>query len=222
MKRKLINSMRLLLVAVGLCVGAVSAWAESLVPTVKMTYVDYNNPTTSNGEIATGETARSGYNKISGGSVGFENTGWGVNYITYLQVDASALPSGATITNATLSFKQSGSTDGKRVTTVGAGYNSSTWSSTMTYNTADRSITTIGSLVTTSTKSATTFEDKEINITAAFAGEADNIVTILLYETAAAGCYIKNPAVSITYTNETPYNVTFAETHGASITVKIT
>ena len=182
--------------------------AETLDATVKMTYVDYNNADTSYGEIAAGSTARTGYNKISGGSVGFSNTSWGVNYITYLQIDASSLPSGATITAASITFDQSGSTDGKRVTTVGAGFNSSTWSNTMTYNTAVRTITKVGTTVSTSTKAATTFESKTIDIKDAFAGDDDNIVTILLYETEAAGCYIKNPTASITYTTAAAANYT--------------
>lgn len=215
---------RMLLAAVCLLVGT-SAWAEKLDATVKMTYVDKNNAETSYGEIAAGETARTGYNKISGGSVAFANEGWGVNYITYLQVDASAIPSGATITNATLSFEQSGSTDGttqdKRTTTVGAGYNSSTWSNTMTFSNADKSIKTIGATTTTTTKRANVFENKNIDITAAFTGDDDNVVTILLYETAAAGCYIKNPSVTIDYTTASAYDVTFTETNGVSATVKI-
>lgn len=220
-KQKLLKT---LLVAVGLCAGA-SAWADTGSATVKMTYVDYSNADTSFGEIATGETARAGYNKApsEGGTVGFANTGWGVNYITYLQVDASTLPDGATITNATLTFDQSGSTDGKRTTGVGAGYNTSTWSSTMTYNTADKTIYLLGGQVWTSTKSETTFENKSIEITKAFAGDDDNIVTILLYETAAAGCYIKNPAVSITYTTQAAANYTIkyiAEIDGVETELK--
>ena len=220
MKHFLLKS--LLAIAV-LCAGSGSVWAEETSASVKMTYVDYNNATTSYGEIAAGETARSGYNKISGGSVGFANTGWGVNFITYLQVDASALPSGATITSASLSFDQSGSTDSRRITCVGAGYNSSAWSSTMTYNTADKTITPIGSQVWTSTTAAGTFEHKTINITDAFSGDADNIVTILLYETAAAGCYIKNPAVAIEYTTATRANYTIkyiAEISGVNTEIK--
>ena len=212
--------LKTLLVAVGLFTG-VSAWADKLDATVKMTYVDYNNPTTSYGEIPAGETAKTGYNNISGGSVGFKTTSWNCNWITYLQVDASAIPSGATITAATLSFEQSGSTDGKRTTAVGAGYNSSTWSSSMTYESADRTIKTIGDVVTTATKKSDVFESKEINITDAFSGDADNIITILLYETEAAGCYIKNPTVAITYTTETAYAVTFEETNGVKATVMI-
>ncbi len=203
-----------------LCVGQ-SAWADELNATVKMTYVDYDNADTSYGEITAGSTAISGYNNISNGSVGFGNTSWNKNYITYLQVDASALPSGATIISAVLSFEQSGSTDSKRETTVGAGYNSSSWSNAMTYNTADKTITTVGSTVSTTTKSAATFESKEITITDALNNDDDNIVTILLYETAAAGCYIKNPAVTVVYSTETVYTATFNESNSLSPTVTI-
>ena len=217
MKKRLLT--KTLLTAAGLLVGMSSAWAVDINATVKMTYVDYNNADTSFGEIAAGETAKSGYNKISGGAVAFVNTGWGVNYITYLQVDASAVPAGATITSAKLTFDQSGSTDSKRTTGVGVGYNSSEWSSSLTYNSADKTITTVGDVVWTTTKAAGTFESKEIDITVAFSGDADNIVTILLYETAAAGCYIKNPSVAISYTTETAYNVTFTETNGVTAVV---
>ena len=97
-----------------MAVGTVSALAESASATVKMTYVDYGNADTSFGIIADGESARSGLNNLSGGSVGFENTGWGVNYITIMEVDASAV--GGTITKATLTADCSGSTDSKRAT----------------------------------------------------------------------------------------------------------
>ena len=191
----------------------------------QMTYVDYDNATTANGEIAYGSTARSGYNKLDGTApnqtVGFAYTSWGVNYITYINADASDVPENATITTATLAFSQSGSTDGKRTTTVGAGYNSATWSSAMTYETADKSIITVGSTVNTSTKSASVFENKSIDIISAFSGDADNIVNILLYETAAAGCYIKNPELTISYTTETTYTATFTETNSLSPTITI-
>ena len=220
--KKLLLLTKTLLAAALLCVGQ-NAWGESLNATVKMTYVDkYNgNADVAMGEITGDNTAKAGFNTISNNTVAQPGTDWSTGYITYLQVDASALPSGATITNATLSFKQSGSTDSKRTSGVGAGYNSSTWSSTMTYNSADRSITLLGDVVWTSTKQAGTFEDKEINITAAFDEEDDNVVTILLYETAAAGCYIKNPAVTVTYTTGSAYDITFTETNSVAATVKI-
>lgn len=168
--------------------------------TVKMTYVNYDEPTTQNGEIAAGGTARSGYNKISDGSVGFGYTGWGVNYITYLQVDARAIP--GKITKVTLKADVSGSTDSQRTTGWGVGYNNSTWSATMTYDDADKSIITLGDeLQWTSTKSATVFENKSFDITGAFTVDAlKKVATILVYETAAAGGYIKNPTVEVEYT----------------------
>ncbi len=168
--------------------------------TVKMTYVNYDAPTTPYNEIAAGESARSGYNNISDGSVGFGDTSWGVNYITYLQVDARAIP--GKITKVTLKADVSGSTDGKRTTGWGVGYNNSTWSATMTYNNADKSITNLSDgLQWTSTTSATTFENKTFDITGAFTVDALNkVATILVYETAAAGGYIKNPTVEVEYT----------------------
>lgn len=168
--------------------------------TVKMTYVNYDAPTTQYNEIAAGESARSGYNNISDGSVGFGYTGWGVNYITYLQVDASAIP--GKITKVTLKADVSGSTDSQRNTGWGVGYNNSTWSATMTYDNADKSITNLSDgLQWTSTSSATTFENKTFDITGAFTVDAlKKVATILVYETAPAGGYIKNPTVEVEYT----------------------
>ena len=183
---------------------------------VKMTWVDYDNPDTANGEV---EIAQAGFNKISGGEVGFGNTTWGVNWITYLQVDASEYP--GTITNATLTFEASGSTDSKRTTCWGVGYNSSAWSADMTYNTADKSITTIGTEQWTSTKSATVFESFTFDITEALKNAEDKVATILVYETAAAGGYLKNPVVTVSYTTAKPYAVTFTETNGVEATVMV-
>jgi len=188
-----------LLVTAALCLGT-SAWADTGSATVKMTYVDYNNATTAMGEISEGETARSGYNNISGGSVGFANAGWGCNWITYIQVDASGI--NGTITGATLTADISGSTDSKRTTTWGVGYNSSVWSADMTYDSADKTITTLGGTQSSSDKSSSTFTTKTFDITAALENDDDKIVTLLVYETAAAGGYIKNPTVSVEYIAE--------------------
>ena len=165
--------------------------------TVKMTYIDKNNAETSFGEIAFGQTAKCGYNKISNGSVELANEDWSVNFITYLQVDASAIQ--GDIAKVTLKADVSGSTDNKRVTTWGVGYNNSVWSPELTWNTAERSITQMGDEVSTTTKSSTTFEAKVFDISQAFTNDADKIVTILVYETAAAGGYIKNPTVEVEY-----------------------
>ena len=184
--------------------------------TVKMTHISGSDAdvNTSYGEET---TAYCGYNNISNGTVGLANKGWGVNNIAYLQVDASAVPDGATITAASLEVDcQQISARGLN---YGVGYNSSTWSSTMTWNTADRSITTLGNVISGS--KTTTDKHNTFDITAAFSGDDDNIVTILVYQTAAGAGYVKNPTVTITYTTSSAYDVTFTETNGVSATVKI-
>ena len=188
---------------------------------LRMTYVDANNPDAPSGLIMTGESAKSGYNKISGGAVGLGRQDWNVNYITYIQVDASAVKD-KYITSATLSFDASGSIDSGRTTAWGVGYNSSNWSSTMTYNSAVKGITTMGDTKSTSNKSASKFETLSFDITEAINNTEGRLVTILVYETAAGGGYIKNPVVKIDSTNELVYKVTFAEANeveGVKVTV---
>lgn len=207
--------------AVGLFSGAqVVGAVETADATVKMTYVDYDNPETSMGEIAAGSTAKSGYNKISGGSVGFGNISWGVNYITYIQVDASSIE--GTITGATLTADCSGSTDSKRKSTWGVGYNSSEWSSQLTYNTADKSITTIGATATTTSTTSSDFNNLSFDVSEAFAAaDGGKIVTLLVYATNAAGGYIKNPKVTISYVSSdakaTTYTVKFVNKNNETI-----
>jgi len=163
---------------------------EKTYAAVKMTWVDYSNPEASVGEV---ETAQAGYNKIANGEVGFGNTGWGCNWITYLQVDASEYK--GAVKSAVLTFEGSGSTDSKRQTTWGVGYNSSEWSAEMTYSKADKSITLLNATQTGATKSSTVFEEYAFDITEAFAN--GKVATILIYETAAAGGYVKNPVVKV-------------------------
>lgn len=188
---------------------------------VKMTYVNMDEPDKAYGEIEEGETAMSGFNKITAGgrgdAVDFGYTGWGVNYIAYLQVNASSIK--ANIKTATLTFEASGSTDNKRTTGWGVGYNSSEWSSTMTYNSAIRGITTMGDVKWTTTKSSETFEELSFDIADALKKANNGIATILVYETAAAGGYLKNPKVEIEWTTDQTYNVTFTETNGIAATV---
>lgn len=202
----------LLLFLLLLMTGAGEMWGAETNATVKMTYVDYSNPTTSYGEIAADYTAETGYNKITDNVVGFGNTGWGVNYIAYLQVDASAvLAANGEITNVTLKFNATGSggTDKNRTSQFGVGYNSSTWSSTMTYNTADRNIITLDETkYTTSTKYDTWDAAKlEFDITDAFANDDDGIVTIIVYDLSADHSYIKNPEAVVTYNPYYSYTV---------------
>lgn len=214
MKRKQLLT-KALLIAAMLFVG-MNVWGETLVPTVKMTYVDYNNADVSYGEVTVGYT---GYNNISNGSVGFGNTGWGVNRIAYVQVDASALPDGATITAASLSAKVTGS---DRAHTFCIGYNSSTWSSTMTYNTANKSITELGgTITTTASKGGTGSNTGSFNILGAFTALSSKVITFIIYDTDAGGGTIENLSASITYTTAAAYNITFSETNSVNATVKI-
>lgn len=170
---------------------------------VKMTYVDANNPSDSYGGtdgIAAGNSAKSGYNKISNGNVDLAKTEWGVNYITYLQVDARGFS--GNISKVTLKAKVSGSLDSKRITTWGVGFNTSEWSSSLTWNNADKSITVLGNeVLSTETKSSNTFEEKEFDITGAFVDDADRIVTILVYESEPGGGFFKDPIVEVEYAN---------------------
>lgn len=193
MKKNLLKS---ILMTVALILGTTGAWAADGNAVVKMTYVDYDNPTTAIGEIAAGETSKAGYNKISGGSVDFGNTGWGENKITYIQVDASAIE--GTITGATLTAEVSG-IDGKRPGVYGVGYNASTWSADLTYETADKTITTVGKTYTTSTRKNTEFETATFDISNALVGDEDKVVTLLMYDTNPGCGYIKNPTVTVTY-----------------------
>lgn len=160
-----------------------------------MTYVNGGATTESYGVVTSAQT---GYNKISGGAVALANAAWGANNVIFIQVDASAVTSD--ITKVTLSMESSGSTDSKRTAGIGVGYNSSAWSETLTWDTADRSITTLGAQQWTATKSATVFEAMSFDITDAFKDDADKIVTILVYNTQAAGNNIQNVKAEVEYT----------------------
>lgn len=179
-------------------------------PRIKMTYVNYDAPATSYGEVT---TAMSGYNKLSDGSVAMANTAWAVDYITYIQVDASAYKGYRPVGDVMkINIDVSGSMDSKRGTSWGLGYNSSAWSSDMTYNTADKTITTIGDVQSNSNKSASTYVTLSWDIKSVFDADADGILTLVLYETAAAGGYVKNATLTtdyeIDYQEETTPTVT--------------
>ena len=171
-------------------------WSYSPASALHLTYVNYDDADTACGEV---ETARTGCNKLSGSSVDFYNTNWGVNYIAYLQVDASAYKNHTDVSAMTLGLGISGSTDSKRAGVCGIGYNSSTWSSAMTCNSADRSITTIGSTYTTTTKSSTVFETATWDLADVFNADDDGVLTIVIYATNGAGIYVKNPTLDVTF-----------------------
>ncbi len=172
-------------------VGSSGAWAETGNGTVKMTYVSGSNDnvSTSYGEVT---TAYCGYNKIASGKVELANSGWGVNNIAYLEVDASAV-SGTYLVKVELTVDCQSIT--QRNLSYGVGYNNTDWSSTVTWNTADRSITTIGN--TQSVDKSGKDNSKTFDITAAFS-DTKRKATIIVYQTAAGGGYVKNPVVKVT------------------------
>ncbi len=219
--KKIVSAFSALAMTVTAMAGlAVTANAET-VP-VTLTYVDYSNPDAAMGYVTGEATATTGYNRINNGNIGFPNTGWGVNYIAYIKVDASSVE--GTMTNATLSLDMSGPTSGSRDVEAGIGYTAYTdWDNTLTYNTAVangmNSITTVGDMVTQTSRNSTVFETKTFSIMDVIQEDADKIVTIAVYATTPAGTYIKNVSVDITATQEAVYDVTFSETHGADITV---
>lgn len=177
--------------------------APSIDAVVKMTYVNGSDGETdkSYGEVA---EALTGYNKIADNTVDLMNKGWGVNNITYIQVDASAAK--GDITKATLTLEGSGSRDNKRLQYIGVGYNDSKWSENLTWDTADRSITLLGDPQLGTSRSATVFDTFEYDITDALKNSENNIVTILVYaaklnndDNGAGGAVIKNPSVKVEY-----------------------
>ena len=191
--------------------AAAEVSTETLTP--QMTYVDFSNADTAAGYIASGSTATSGYNNFNNGTIGMGNTGWGVNYITYLKVDASGITDN--VISATLSMDVSGTTDNKRNGTYGAVNIAYTaWDNSLTYNTANTngmlSGTQAGDTVTTSTKSYSEFETKTIDITDALKNDDDKVLTIAIYETEPAGGYVKNPSVKVKHSSSAGYTVTYS------------
>ena len=80
---------------------------------VKMTYVS-NESEEGDADKAFGEVevAKAGYNKITNGEVGFANTAWARNYITYIQADASAFA--GVVKKATMTAEVSGTIDANK------------------------------------------------------------------------------------------------------------
>ena len=176
---------------------------------VRMTYIDGNDGSpdsdgndlpnqvnTPHYDVDLNTPVVAGYNTIKNGMVDLGEKKWGVNNIIYLRVDASFVQ--GRISKATLKANASGSTDGRRATVWGAGYNNSVWSNEMTWNTADRTITDLTPENRVSVAANTT-EQIELDITGAFTNDADNIATILVYELAAAGGNFSNPMVELEY-----------------------
>ena len=199
MKKNLLKGMAALFALFTL--GTMNASAEDQVGTapVKMTYIDYDQPDVAMGQL---DTIRAGYNKVPAvdGTIAFGNTGWGENKIGVLKVDVSSIP--GTVQTATLKAKISGSSDSKRTTGWGVALTDNEWAADLTYATAGSwtvsALLNGGNQQWSSTKSATVFEEKEWDITEALSG-GNLTATLLVFETAAAGGYMTEAYVEVTY-----------------------
>ena len=212
MKRKLLSFG---LLAAGLLTAG-NVMAETAPATVKMTYVDGSNTTTSYGVVT---ECTAGYNSLTTSegitTIGLATAKWGINYIVYISVDASDVE--GTITGATLNAHLGYNKN--RGQTYGVGYRSaSTDVSALTYEAADRTCTLCGSTVTVANTN-TSGTDATFDITDAFINDEDKKVTILLYETAAGGGTVSNVSATITYTNESAvtYNIKYVDDSGNTI-----
>jgi len=196
-------------------VGINTTWAAEQEVAVKMTYINGSEDATDTAYGAV-ETAYAGYNKISNGTVALGNSGWGVNNIAYLQIDASAVPGPIQKVTLSGSFQQIS----KRGLWYGFGYNNSVWSDALTWNNADRTITLIEGAGVSCGKSENDLE-ASVDITPAFANDEDKIVTLIVYQTAAGGGYIKDAKAVVEYSkaDETLVSYSFDNGENPAITV---
>ena len=183
------NLLKTLFVAVALLTAG-TVWAEQA--EVKMTYVRGSDDSvdTSYGEVS---TVRIGYLKIVDNQVELAYKEWNENNIAYLRVDASAIS--GNISKATLKATVTGSADGNRGAGYGVGFNTSEWKADLTWNTADRTITKLTSSEIWLDKGQE--KDIELDITEAFAGDEDKVVTIIAYQVNPGGGNFSNPTVEI-------------------------
>ncbi len=173
---------------------------------VKMTYVDFNFPDSVFGQK---DSILVGYNKVPavGAAVGFGNTGWGCNWIGYVQVDVSSIP--GVIQKAVLKAQVSGCTapdaSKSRNSAWGVALTDAAWSNGLTYNNTNATFLATKILNNGQTVGGTgahkdNFSDIELDITDAVAGgDASKIVTLMVYETAAEGAYFTTPVVEVEY-----------------------
>lgn len=160
---------------------------------VAATYVDQSNPGTA---YADAVTLKTGYNKISNGTVGFANTGWGVNYATIIKFDVSgALKEGESVTKAVLTYK--GTADGAR------GRNHIIGSTTLKNWDADATYTSLGASIPFAQigeahaigKGTTVTITQDITDYAKL--QDDNIYALCVIDTAAGGSDIDKKSIAL-------------------------
>ena len=197
MKKYLLKS---LVALAALCLGAMNVAAQNEVGygSVKMTLVDYSAPDSIYGVL---DTISVGYNKAPsvGGTIGFGNTGWGVNKFGIAKADVSAIP--GTVQKATLKMKVSGA-DNRRTTGWGVALTDNEWADDLTYTTAGSwtvsALLNGGTQVWSTTKSMTEFNDVELDVSEAFTGGQAS-ATLIIYQTAAGVCYMTEPVLEVEY-----------------------
>ena len=211
MKKIYLKSLLALIALFGL---GMTASAENVVGqgSVKMTYVDFNFPDSVFGQK---DSILVGYNKVPGvgAAVGFGNTGWGCNWIGYIQVDVSAIP--GVIQKAVLKAQVSGCTAPdaakSRASAWGVALTDAVWANNLTYNSTKETflatkILNNGNLANGTGGHKNNFSEIELDITEAVAGgDASKLATLMVYETSAEGAYMTEPVVEVEYE---PYEAT--------------
>ena len=216
MKRKLINSLRLLLVAAGLCVGA-SAWGTETNATLTHTAGIGHGKAKDKGHTV--DAAEEYYNNDNTSTNSWN--GW-----AFAEFSLAELPEGETITSAILTWTATTTATARNhsIYYLSAGQTldySSIPSTTSTFQfNNNRTFIVTENFGYTATKSN--------DVTAAVRAIAASQDYIIFQWTNNAGAgnlagkaSANKPSLVITTSAETAYEVTFSETHGASVTVKI-
>lgn len=158
---------------------------------VAATYIDQSNPDT---EHSTATTLKTGYNKISNNTVGFANTGWGVNYATLIKFDLNdQLENGESVTKAVLSYKATADAARGRNHIIGS-TTKKDWDATVTYKGLDSSIpfAQIGDAHAINKGTTVTITQ---DITDYAKTQTDNILALCVIDTSAGGSDINKSSI---------------------------
>lgn len=160
---------------------------------VAATYVDYSNPTVSYGDAT---TLKTGYNKISGGNVGFANTGWGVNYAALIKFDVSSyIQANESVTSAVLTYDATADAARGRNHIVGS-TTIENWDNTATYESIGNNIpfTQIGDAHPIDRGTTVTITQ---DITDYAKSQTDNVYALCVIDTAAGGSDIDKNSIKL-------------------------
>ncbi|MCQ2220223.1 MAG: DNRLRE domain-containing protein [Prevotella sp.] len=176
----------------------VNAWAEdlNLAPT-GITYISAGTPD----EVKYDAAATSwlaNFSKISGGKLTDQLAAYGGTPITIAKFDASSLPEGATITNATLTFNSVCTVSGKNsqvaVATIGTDWDATT----ATWNNVDLSATFVADLAWSGGSTAQSCDVKSV-----LAADEDKVVAFAIYTNTGREQSISDVKLNVSYTTGT-------------------